>query len=174
MADRMSGQNKTTILPDTMKRIEFVETAPGRYALKCRKTGATVTAPLADEYSRDSVKACKKALRWTVDIDENERLECINLLLGTHGTEAVRGEWQNGPSTPVSFFRVEYTDTFGGEANYSWCRRATVALPGKSTEAQLKRKAKRVLKLTGCPGRWHGIGEFRPYGCCTVLFTMDA
>ena len=79
-----------------MKCLEFVETAPGRYALKCRKTGAPLTAPLADEYSSDPVKACRKALRWTVDIDENQRLECINLLLGTHGTEGIRGEWQNG------------------------------------------------------------------------------
>jgi hypothetical protein len=26
-------------------------------------------------------------------------------------------------------YSVEYTDTFGGEANYSWVRRATVQMP---------------------------------------------
>ena len=67
------------------KFLEFIRTAT-----PCE------SAILEAEYSRDPVKACKKALRWTVDIDENQRLECINLLLGTHGTEGIRGEWQNG------------------------------------------------------------------------------
>ena len=81
----------------------------------------------------------------------------------------------HGPSTPVSFFQVEYTDTFGGEANYSWCRRATIAAPGNSTDAQIKRKAKRALSLSGATGRWNDYGEtldFRPYDSCTVLFVQ--
>ena len=73
-----------------------------RYSFRNRKlvnrsTGEPVeTAPLETEYSADPVKACRKALRWTNHIPEIDRLEVINSLLGTHGTEAVRGDWQNG------------------------------------------------------------------------------
>lgn len=67
------------------KFLEFVRTAsPGESAI------------LETEYSSDPVKACRKALRWTSHIPENDRLEVINSLLGTHGTEAIRGDWQNG------------------------------------------------------------------------------
>lgn len=47
-------------------------------------------------YKADPVKACRLALRRTVKICETERLESINKLLGGFGTEAIRGEWQNG------------------------------------------------------------------------------
>ena len=84
---------------------------------------------------------------------------------------------------------VEYTDTFGGEANYSWVRRAVVHMPelthygydggtnyGKANKIytrELMRKAKQAVGITGARGRtyWHGDnGEFRPYRSCTVLF----
>tara|TARA_R110000868_G_scaffold210129_3_gene460115 strand:- start:671 stop:1003 length:333 start_codon:yes stop_codon:yes gene_type:complete len=51
---------------------------------------------LIDLYARDPIKACKAALRKTSDTPEHERLDQINALLGMHGTEAIRGEWQNG------------------------------------------------------------------------------
>jgi hypothetical protein len=51
---------------------------------------------LEDAYKLDSVKACQKALRITRGIDERERLEVIDRLLATCGTEAIGGEWQNG------------------------------------------------------------------------------
>ena len=92
-------------------------------------------------------------------------------------------------------FNVEYTDTFGGEANYSWVRRATVSVPelphygytgstdGSYTKAdkaqsrELMRRAKAAVGLTGVRGRTSQFGEgleFRPYGCCTVMFiTVD-
>lgn len=88
-------------------------------------------------------------------------------------------------------FDVEYTDTFGGEANYAWVRRATVNVPelvhygytgstdgtyAKANRAQtreLMRKAKATVGLTGARGTRESWGEtevFRPYGSCTVLF----
>ena len=88
-------------------------------------------------------------------------------------------------------YSVEYTDTFGGEANYSWVRRATVTMPelthygytgstdgsyAKSNRAftrELMRRAKAAVGLTGARGRRDTVGdteEFRPYGSCTVLF----
>ena len=51
---------------------------------------------LAEMYAQDPMKACRLALRRTVKVPENDRLEAINKLLGLHGTEAIRGEWQNG------------------------------------------------------------------------------
>lgn len=51
---------------------------------------------LSDIYASNPVKACRLALRRTRNIDERERLDAINDLLGLHGTEAIRGDWQNG------------------------------------------------------------------------------
>lgn len=84
---------------------------------------------------------------------------------------------------------IEYTDTFGGEANYSWVKRATVKMPelthygydggsnyakaNKTYRRELMKRAKAEIGLTGVRGKtyWHGDdGEFRPYRACTVLF----
>jgi hypothetical protein len=74
-------------------------------------------------------------------------------------------------------FIWEYTDTFGGEANYAWCRRGEVQIPAAITgrsNAHAARIIKRAAGLNGARGRsyWHGSDsyEFRPYRCCTVLF----
>jgi len=56
----------------------------------------TSRAVLEPDYSSDPRKACQRALRLTRDVAENNRIEAINTLLGMHGTEAIRGEWQNG------------------------------------------------------------------------------
>lgn len=70
-------------------------------------------------------------------------------------------------------YQVEYTDTFGGEANYSWARRATIEAPANASNHTLLRRARKALGLEGVRGRVSTIGEileFRPYGCCAVLF----
>jgi len=72
-------------------------------------------------------------------------------------------------------FRIEYTDTFAGEVNYSWVRRATIEAPETITDTALMRRAKKALGLSGVRGRREIWGEtlvFRPYGACTVLFIM--
>lgn len=51
---------------------------------------------LADLYREDPQKACRLALRFTQKIPWKKRLQAVNDLLGLHGTEAIRGEWQNG------------------------------------------------------------------------------
>ena len=62
----------------------------------------------------------------------------------------------------MNAYNVEFTDTFGGEANYS---------------RELMRRAKAAMGLTGIRGRvdHHGdMIEFRPYRSCTVMFiTFD-
>lgn len=84
---------------------------------------------------------------------------------------------------------VEYTDTFNGDANYAWVRRAKVSMPeltyygydgstnyakaNKSYQRELMRRAKAAVGLTGARGARSDLGdtiEFRPYGSATVLF----
>lgn len=86
-------------------------------------------------------------------------------------------------------YDVEYTDTFGGEANYSWVRRATVTMPelthygydggtnygaaNRVYNRELMKRAKAAVGLTGVRGRRADIGEdieFRPARSCTVMF----
>lgn len=51
---------------------------------------------LSKLYTEEPVKACRLALRRTAHINWKERMEAINKLLGLHGVEAIRGDWQNG------------------------------------------------------------------------------
>lgn len=51
---------------------------------------------LAELYRTDPRKACKSAIAHTRKLREQDRIEVINELLEMHGTEAIRGEWQNG------------------------------------------------------------------------------
>lgn len=89
--------------------------------------------------------------------------------------------------------QVEYTDTFGGESNYSWVRRATVIMPelthygydggtnyakaNRVYNRELMKRAKAEIGLTGVRGVTTSYGdmlEFRPYRMATVLFiTFD-
>ena len=68
--------------------------------------------------------------------------------------------------------KVEYTDTFGGDANYSWCERYSFDCTGM-TDLAITRKAKKLCNLNGVRGKANVIGdmlEFRPFGMCTIMF----
>lgn len=86
-------------------------------------------------------------------------------------------------------YDVELTDTFGGEANYSWVNRASVYMPelthygydgstnyakaNKVYQRELMKRAKAAVGLTGVRGRTTHYGdssEFRPYGLLQVMF----
>jgi hypothetical protein len=65
---------------------------------------------------------------------------------------------------------VEYTDTYGGEANYSWVHRKEIQA---KTERGLVRKAKAELGLTGVRCRRVDFGDeiwLYPRGFNTVAF----
>lgn len=47
-------------------------------------------------------------------------------------------------------FKVEYTDTYAGEANYSWLRVAHFDAPEDASNSLLVRRAKKALNM----GRW--------------------
>jgi hypothetical protein len=52
------------------------------------------------------------------------------------------------PNT-LTVWDVELTDTFGGEANYSWVRRDQLVLPQDASRRQIVTAAKAALGLTG-------------------------
>ena len=85
------------------------------------------------------------------------------------------GQWVVLPIPAVAECTVqfEYTDTFGGEANYSWCRRHEATFPANITDRALVRRAKAWAGLTGIPCRredWGDTIALYPSGSCTVLF----
>ena len=88
-------------------------------------------------------------------------------------------------------FEYEYTDTFGGEANYCWVKRGKVHVPeliyygytgstdgsyskaNKSQTREVMRQVKAELGLTGVRGvreTWGDIEVFKPYEMETILF----
>ena len=74
-------------------------------------------------------------------------------------------------------WNVELTDTFGGEANYSWVRRDQLELPADATDRQVMTAAKAALGLTGTRCRRFDFGEgfeLRPCGSCTVAFVLPS
>ena len=71
-------------------------------------------------------------------------------------------------------YRYELTDTFSGEANYSWVRRG---MTYARTMDQATRHAKAALGLNGHRCRRHNFGDqvaLYPAGTCTVLFISEA
>ena len=49
----------------------------------------------------------------------------------------------------LATFDAEVTDTYGGEANYSWVRRASFQAPRDASDATLVRLGKKALDMTG-------------------------
>ena len=83
----------------------------------------------------------------------------------------------------MNTYDVEYTDTFGGESNYSWVRRYSVTISETYPDndhkrkdtyyRELVRKAKALAGLTGVKCRREEYGDLialYPRGSCTVLF----
>lgn len=57
---------------------------------------------------------------------------------------------ERGEEPPeVALVSAEYTDTFGGEPNYCWVRRAKAILPVGMTQTGVSRYMKRLLGLSG-------------------------
>ena len=68
---------------------------------------------------------------------------------------------------------VEYTDTFGGEANYGWCQRMHYHVRKDESEVAIVRRVKADLGISGfrCQrSRWADTIELRPVGACVVIF----
>ncbi len=70
-------------------------------------------------------------------------------------------------------FDCELTDTFSGEANYSWVRRATIEVPKGATHRSIVIAGKRALNLTGVRCVTDDAGDLitlRPLGMCQIAF----
>ena len=69
-------------------------------------------------------------------------------------------------------YEYEYTDTFGGEANYAWCKRGRVYFDSPPSQHQLTSAVKKELSLTGVRCKIADIGELTlvPYGSPTIVF----
>ncbi len=68
---------------------------------------------------------------------------------------------------------IEITDTFGGEANYSWVSREKIEIPDTYTEPWIVRMLKAHAGWTGDRCEVMNLGtyiEIRPHGVCQVLF----
>lgn len=73
----------------------------------------------------------------------------------------------------MATFNCELTDTFAGEANYSWVKRESITLPDNASDRLIVRRGKAALGLNGvrCQTINHGDSfELRPYGLCQVAF----
>jgi hypothetical protein len=67
---------------------------------------------------------------------------------------------------------LEHTDTFGGDANYCWCRRETLP-PGEYSDRQLVRRAKAFAGFTGLRCATENFGDMiriTPRGICQTVF----
>lgn len=87
--------------------------------------------------------------------------------------EQVRPYGRSAPAAPALTYTAELTDTFGGEANYSWVRRETFDVPAGASDRSVVIAAKEALGLTGCRCQTthHGdLIELRPSGSLTVAF----
>ena len=81
-----------------------------------------------------------------------------------------------------NLYRWEYTDTFGGEANYAWVRRGLINCEHKhfptpdlwpKKKRAIVRAAKREAGLSGVRCKVADYGDqvaLWPNGMCTVLF----
>ena len=72
-------------------------------------------------------------------------------------------------------YRLELTDTFAGEANYSWVRRGEIAASGDTSRVAIVRRAKKWAGLSGLRCRVYDYGDaidIRPHGRCVVLFVI--
>ena len=104
------------------------------------------------------------------------------VLANRDGPNPAKQVTSSAPPEPMTTLNVEYTDTFGGEANYSWVRRARICVPEWNGDGQresagyqrmVMRRAKAAMGLTGVRGTrafYGDVLDFRPYRSCTVMF----
>ena len=70
-------------------------------------------------------------------------------------------------------FNIEHTDTFCGEANYSWVNREKITTKPGASQRQIIKQAKAKLWMTGVRGKTEQMGDgfrFTPSGYGQVIF----
>lgn len=75
-------------------------------------------------------------------------------------------------------YYVEVTDTFGGQANYGWVRRAELTVPPALSRRSLVRRAKALMGWSGRRCAVYDYGdaqlELRPHCSSVVMFITYA
>jgi hypothetical protein len=69
--------------------------------------------------------------------------------------------------------KFEMTDTFAGEANYSWVKRGEATVPDSATDLSIVHKAKKWAGLKGVRTVTEKYSDFmaiRCIGACLVVF----
>lgn len=71
--------------------------------------------------------------------------------------------------------QFEVTDTFGGEANYSWFKRTELVLPDGTTDRMVVALARQWAGWSGKGSQWEKMGgnddiRVKPYGLLQVMF----
>ena len=71
--------------------------------------------------------------------------------------------------------QIEYTDTFGGDANYSWCRRAEMEFKDGTSERYIIRALKAEVGMVGRHRKTNFGEEIRldEVGACRVAFITE-
>ena len=57
------------------------------------------------------------------------------------------------------YMQVELTDTFGGEANYSWVNRKTILVDENISDLKAVRLAKKAVGITGLKCKRENYGD---------------
>lgn len=73
----------------------------------------------------------------------------------------------------MGIIKIEKTDTFGGEANYSWVERYELDPIENETDRQLIRRVKKVIGWTGVKCKKTDFGdmiELRPKNFLNICF----
>lgn len=68
---------------------------------------------------------------------------------------------------------MEMTDTFGGEANYSWVTRKEITIPDNTSDLKIVRACKKALEITGVKCIKEDIGDMiklKLINACIVVF----
>jgi hypothetical protein len=74
----------------------------------------------------------------------------------------------------MNTYEVIVTDTFGGELNYAWVRRAIIRLPAGISARTLMHRAKKAVGYTGVRLRAGGVdGIFFVVGACIALTVTE-
>ncbi len=74
-------------------------------------------------------------------------------------------------------YEVVHTDTFGGEANYSWVRKAEITVPHYTSRYQLVRDAKKAVGTNGVWSMTEEHGDdltivYRAAKCVITFITL--
>ena len=77
---------------------------------------------------------------------------------------------------PRKKINIEVTDTFGGEANYSWVRRYTIEVREDASDRSMMQAVKKACGYTGIKCErddYGGVTALWVRGQCVVIFISD-